>query len=114
MRKIQQAAVYLAELGFFPQLSGFGYLAFAIAVVAEDPMAYYSGRVNVLKLILLDYGVSIVCARRCMNYCIRSAWDAPGNNALRAIFPACSGKYPPALFEFICRAAIEVGVRFGE
>ncbi len=107
------SAAFLAELGFYPQHSGFGYLACAIAIVAEEPMAYYSGRISVLAKLGAAYGLSAVNLRKCMNYSIRTAWDAPGNGRLRSIFPGCSENCPPSLFEFICRAAIEFSIRRG-
>ena len=107
------SAAFLAELGFYPQHSGFGYLACAIAIVAGEPMAYYSGQVRVLAKLAAEYGLSIVNLRKCMNYSIRTAWDAPGNARLRGIFPGCSESCPPSLFEFICRAAIELNIRCG-
>ena len=105
------SASFLAELGFYPQHSGFGYLACAIAIVAGKPMAYYSGQVKVLADLAAEYGLSIVSLRKCMNYSIRTAWDAPGNARLRSFFPCCNENCPPSLFEFICRAAIELNIR---
>ncbi len=107
------SAAFLAELGFYPQHSGFGYLACAIAIVAGEPMAYYTGQVRVLAKLAAKYGLSIVNLRKCMNYSIRTAWDAPGSARLRSIFPGCSESCPPSLFEFICRAAIELNIRCG-
>ena len=111
MFNVNRSAVYLAKLGFYPQHNGFGYLAYAMTVFASDPMGYYSGGVDLVARVAADFGVSAVCVRRCMSYSIHSAWEMPANSALRAIFPGSSADYPPSLHEFICRAAIDLGLR---
>lgn len=108
MQQLLLSEIYLAELGFYPQQSGFGYLAFAIALVAADPAEFYAGRLNIMALIHEKYNVSVLSARRCMNYSIHSAWNAAENSALRSIFHEDRKDYPPAMYEFICRAAIEM------
>ena len=109
MKSINISALYLAELGFFPQQNGFGYLAYAISVVMSDPIGYYTGRVDVQPTVARDCGVSVMRVARCMRYALRCAWEQPFNAELRRIFPACGKDYPPPIMEFVCRVAIEIG-----
>ena len=47
MNSLVKSKIYLAELGFFPQHSGFGYIAYAVTLLREDPMSFYCGSMNI-------------------------------------------------------------------
>lgn len=105
---VNYPARFLLELGFFPQHSGFGYLVYAIGMICNDPMSYYSGKTDVFDELVREYGVSVNCAKRCMHYSLQCAWHLPANNTLRGFFSTCSKTCPPSLGEFMCRIALEL------
>ncbi len=111
MDSLKNARTYLAQLGFFPQHSGFGYLACAIELMREEPMEFYCKGMSIVETVADDCGIASDCVRRCMRYSLSTAWLAPGNSGLRAIFPDCSDCFPPPLHEFICRAALDLDAR---
>jgi hypothetical protein len=111
MNSLVKSKIYLAELGFFPQHSGFGYIAYAVTLLREDPMSFYCGSMNIVDAVAGDCGVSPDCVRRCMCYSLNSAWSMPANTQLRSIFPSAGEEYPPSLYEFITRAAIDLDAR---
>lgn len=99
---------FLIMLGFYPHQLGFGYLVFAITAVANDPVSYYSRSTDIFKLLYNTFSVSRSKAIRCMSYSIICAWNGSENEMRKQIFPQCSGTFPPAVNEFICRCAIAV------
>ena len=115
MQGLTGSKIYLAKLGFFPQHSGFGYIAYAITLLREDPMGFYCGGINIVDAVAGDCGVAPACVRRCMCYSLSCAWAVPANTQLRSLFVSASEKYPPSLYEFITRAAIELDaqIEFG-
>jgi|GEM_PF-6184294 hypothetical protein len=111
MKGLTESKIYLAHLGFFPQQNGFGYLAYALALLREDPMSLYCRNVNFIGAVADGCGVSPDCVRRCMCYSLNTAWTMPANAELRALFPGASGEFPPSLGEFIARAAIDIDLK---
>lgn len=101
-------ARYLLELGFFPQHSGFGYLVYAIGMISNDPMGYYTGKTDIFAALGREYEVSESCAKRCMHYSIQCAWNLPNNQNLHGLFSYCARNCPPSLSEFMCRIALEL------
>lgn len=104
MDRIDLAGAYLAGVGFFPQHSGFLYLASAIAAVSEDPQPFYLGKVSITGLIHARFGVTEAAARRCMDYAIRAAWESQTCD-LKSAF---GSDYPPTVQEFVYRLAVEL------
>lgn len=107
MQNSLHVAAFLTELGFYPQHSGFGYLTWSITMILISPMDYYSGRVDIIKTLTQEFEVPVSRVRRNMKYSICAAWGDKNNTGLRSLFPACSEQYPPSIYEFLCRAAIE-------
>ena len=111
MKKADSSACLLLELGFYPQLNGFAFLAYAIGAVAEDPVAFYSRRARPISLVAENLSLSPENVRRDMLYALRTAWEMRGNTALRGLCPKHGEGYPPQLSEFIFRLALELNKR---
>ena len=111
MKKSDSSACFLAELGFYPQLNGFAFLAYAIGAVAEDPAAFYCHRIRPISFVAEKLGLSPDNVRRNMLYALRVAWETKRNTQLRGLYPQNGEDYPPQLYEFICRIALEINRR---
>lgn len=114
MKNKQVPTNYLLKLGFFPQHHGFGYLSYAIRLVSDDLIGYYSNRVDVFDALHDAFGVSRSKASRCIHYSIETAWADDSNTMLRQLFPSYSSNYPPSVTEFICRIAVELNNIFAD
>ena len=111
MKKADCSACLLLELGFYPQLTGFAFLAYAIGAVAEDPARFYTRKVRPIALVAESLGLDPENVRRDMLYALRTAWETRGNTALRRLCPKNGEGYPPQLYEFIFRLALELNRR---
>ena len=105
------SASYLNELGFYPHLNGYGYLAAAIDLVLSSTLSYYAGRLHVIKKLSEWYDVSPNALRRSMDYSINTAWNSEGGKRFRSLFSDVTGEYPPSVSEFVGYAAVEIMLR---
>ncbi len=96
----------LVQLGMGASLLGFGYIEYAIRMVYDNPLAYYTGKRMIFKRTCEEFGISREKASRCMQYAINTAWKNPGCKALRSIFPSHSREQPPRILEFVYGMAL--------
>lgn len=96
----------MIALGMLPQHLGFGYICYAINLIASNPVGYYSRKVDIFEMIMQNFDITKSKAARCMRYSIEIAWNAQTNEELRKMFPNCSDGFPPSVTEFVCRIAI--------
>lgn len=96
----------LIQLGMGASLLGFGYIEYAIRMVYDNPLAYYTGKRMIFKRTCEEFGISRDKASRCMQYAINTAWKHPGCKALRSIFPSHSREQPPRILEFVYGMAL--------
>lgn len=106
MKNLPKIGTRLVQLGMSASLLGFGYIEYAIRMVYDNPLAYYTGKHIIFKRTCEEFGISRDKASRCMQYAINTAWKNPGCKALRSIFPSYPREQPPRILEFVYGMAL--------